>query len=265
LAAKAFCLFVLLAFSARPSWGQAPSGEFTFSFDAATTPLIDVSGDFHAVQNIIGAGGTLTPLDYTINLTNLPSGKIRSTGVAIVYVGNDVVPAFYTASGNVSGGGTKPTRVSLSVRLTGEGVIANTETTFTISLSYNLFLNVEDGQLQGSARGVANFKQLGSGTVRDDFVTVPLPGGIDGSWSTTMTIIPLKKLGGFAYIFLPNGRIMQASLSGSYSANSGISKIKLTGVGEDKGFTVTFTATSGEEGLQLETVRGRILGQTLVE
>lgn len=80
-----------------------------------------------------------------------------------------------------------------------------------------------------------------------------------------MTVIPLTKLGGTAFIFLPNGRILQANVSGSFSSRTGVSKIKVTGIGGDKGFTVTFTTTTGEEGLQLETVRGRILGQTLVE
>jgi hypothetical protein len=264
VAATAVCLFFVMA-AVRLSWAQAPSGNFTFSFDAASTPLIDLNGDFSTSQNIVGAGGTLTPLSYSINLTNDPSGKLRATGVAIVQIGDDVVAANYSASGNVSGGGLHPTRVSLTVRLAGEGVIASTETTFTMSIRYNLFLDVEDGLLQGSARGVVDFKQLGTGKVRDDFVSVPLPGGVDGSWSANLTIIPLTKLGGTGYILLPNGRQLQGNISGSFANSTGIAKIKLTGTGSDKGFTVTFTTTTGDEGLQLETVRGRILGQSVFE
>src|SRR5205823_13899669 len=100
----AVCVFMLLALAARVSWAQAPSGQFTFSLDAATTPLIDLSGDFNTSQNIIGAGGTLTPLNLLsgVNLTNDPSGKIHAVGVAIVQVGNDIVAATYVAKGNIS-------------------------------------------------------------------------------------------------------------------------------------------------------------------
>jgi hypothetical protein len=227
--------------------------------------LIDLTGDFNTSQNIVGAGGTLTPLVYTITLTNDPSGKLHASGVAIVQIGNDLVAAAYTAKGNVTGGGLHPTRVSLTVRLTGEGPVANTETTFTISLRYNLFLDVADGTLQGSARGSVNLGVLGKGTVRDDFTVVPLPPGVDGSWSANLTVIPLNKLSGTGSISLPNGRVLQGLISGSFSTRSGISKIKLTGTGGDKGFSVTFTTTEGEEGLQLETVRGRILGQSVFE
>jgi hypothetical protein len=257
---------IVFALVPRPSWAQAPSGEFNFAFDAATTPLIDLTGEFSTSQNIVGQGGTLTPLTYTIILTNDPSGKLHGTGVAIVQIGNDVIAAAYTAKGNVTGGGLHPTRVSLTVRLSGNDMIAgNPDTPFTMSLRYNLFLDVADSSLQGSARGSVNLGPLGTGTVRDDSNVVNLPGGIDGSWSADLTIIPLNKLSGTGFVSLPNGRTLQGIISGSFSAGTGISKIKLTGTGSDKGYSVTFTTTAGEAGLQLETVRGRILGQSVFE
>jgi len=263
--AKAVCVFMVLAFSARMAWSQAPSGEFIFEFPTSSIPVIDLSGDFNTSQSIVGGGGTLTPLIYSINLTNDPSGRIHGTGVTIVQIGNDVVAAVYTARGNVTGGGLNPTRVSLTVHLTGGGPIANVETTFSISLRYNLFLDAADGILQGSVRGSANLGRLGAGIVQDDSNTVPLPGGIDGSWTADLIIIPLTGLGGTATILLPNGRVLQAIISGSFSNASGISRIKMTGIGSDRGFSITFTTTAGEEGLQLETVRGRILGQSVFE
>jgi hypothetical protein len=265
-AALAVCLSVVLALAPRSSWAQAPQGDFSFDFAAATTPLIDIGGEFDTSQNIVGAGGTLTPLVYSMNLTNDPSGKVHGNGVAIVQIGNDTVAAAYTARGNVTGGGLHSTRVSLTVVLSGNDTIANNpDTPFTISLRYNLFLDVENGNLQGSVRGSVRLGVLGTGTVRDDFTTVPLTGGIDGSWSASLTVIPLNKLSGTGSISLPNGRVLQGIISGSFSARTGISKIKLTGTGSDKGFSVTFTTTQGDEGLQLETVRGRILGQSMFE
>ncbi len=263
--ARLFFLFSIFALVTRLSWAQAPSGQFTFDFDATNTPLIDLSGNFDTSQDIVGAGGTTTALVFSLNITNDPSGRIRGAGVALVQVGSDFVVARYLATGNVSGGGLRPTHVSLTVRLAGEGPIAGQETTFTIALRYSLTLNVEDGLLRGTVRGAAHLGTLGSGVIHEDFATVPLPNGIDGSWSATLTVIPLAKLGGTGYISLPSGRTLQGIISGTYSTATGISKIRLTGVGGDKGFSVTFTTTSGEAGLQLETVRGRIFGQTMLE
>jgi hypothetical protein len=266
MAIAAVCLSVVLALAPRASWAQAPSGDFTLDFDAGTTPLIDLGGEFNTSQNIVGAGGTLTPLNYSITLTNDANGKLHGTGVAILQIGNDVVAAEYSARGNVTGGGLRATRVSLTVRLSGNDTIANNpDTPFSMSLRYNLFLDVENGLLQGSVRGSVKLGVLGTGTVRDDFAVVPLPGGIDGSWSANLTIIPLNKLSGTGSISLPNGRTLLGIISGSFSTRTGISKIKLTGTGSDKGFNVTFTTTTGDEGLQLETVRGRILGQSVFE
>jgi len=250
---------------ARFARADAPSGEFSFDFNATNTPLIDVSGNFDTTQSIIGAGGTTTPLVYSLNLTNDPSGRIHGTGAVIIQIGDDFVVGTYVATGSASGGGVRPTRVSLIVRLTGEGPIAGTETSFTIAIRYSLTLNVDDGELQGTARGFARFSHLGSGLIREDFAAVPLPGGIDGSWSVTLRVVPLLKLAGTGTISLPNGRNLQGMISGSYSSGSGIARIRLTGVGGDRGFSVTFTTSSSDAGPQLETVRGRVLGQTLLE
>jgi len=263
--ARFFLAFTLFSALTTLSRADAPSGEFSIDFDASSTPLIDLSGSFETSQSIIGAGGTTTPLVFSLNLTNDPSGRIRGTGAAIVQIGDAFVVGNYVANGNVSGGGVHDTRVSLVVRITGEDVIAGQETTFSISIRYNLTLSVDDGELQGTARGSAHFSKLGNGKIREDFATVPLPGGQDGSWSVTLNVVPLLKLGGTGTISLPNGRNLQGTISGSYSSGSGIAHIKLTGVGSDKGFSVTFTTSDSDEGPQLETVRGRVLGQTLLE
>lgn len=263
--ARFFFLLTLLTFLARFARADAPSGQFSFAFATSSIPLIDLSGSFDTSQSIIGAGGTTTPLVYSLNLTNDPSGRIHGTGAAIIQIGNDFVVGSYVATGSASGGGAQPTRVSLIVRLTGEGPIAGTETSFTIAIRYNLTLNVSDGELQGTARGFARFSHLGSGLIREDFAAMPLPGGINGSWSVTLNVVPLLQLAGTGTISLPNGRNLQGMISGTYSSGSGIAKIRLTGIGSDKGFSVTITTSSSDSGPQLETVRGRVLGQTLLE
>ena len=102
------------------------------------------------------------------------------------------------------------------VRLTGSQPIASVETDFNIVVRYNLTLNVGDGNLQGTARGSAHFNRVGAGVVREDFTTVSLPGLVDGSWSATLTVVPFTKLGGGGYISLPNGRVLQGLISGTY-------------------------------------------------
>jgi hypothetical protein len=258
-------LAAVVLFSFNLCLGQAPSGTFTLNFNPATTPLIDLAGTFQTSQSIVGAGGAQIPFAFGVDLTNDASGRLRGAGTAIVQVGDDFVAAAYTANGTVTGGGIRPVQVSLSVRLSGEDIVGGQETKFSVSVRYKLTLNTEAGNLQGTARGSAKFEKLGSGQIRENFITVPLPPGVDGSWSASLTVIPLTKLGGTGTISLPNGRMLQGILSGSFSPFTGVSKIRLVGVNESKGINVTFTTTSTEGGVQLETVRGRILGQTVRE
>ena len=86
---------------------------------------------------------------------------------------------------------------------------------------------------------------------------------MDGSWSTEMNILALKKLGGSATITLSNQRVLSTLLSGSYSTSSGISKVKLSGSGASKSTSVKLDFISSEEGKEVEKLRGKILGQSV--
>src|SRR5436305_11926319 len=106
---------VAFVLCAKVCFGQAPSGDFDFTFDPSLDPIINMSGTFQSDQTIIGAGGTETPITISVDITNAVSGGLKGSGFGIVQVGNDVLGAAYTASGRVSGGGGAPTRVVLSV------------------------------------------------------------------------------------------------------------------------------------------------------
>ncbi len=258
----ALCLFSLIAFTISSALAQAPFGTFSFT---PNSPLIDLSGDFHTSTTINGGPA----LDFHLQLTNSPNGRITTNGidsVTFLQIGDDIVAAQYVAVGKVSGGGLHPTRLSLIVKLTGGGpILGFADTDFTIILRYNMFLNVQDGNFEGSIHGTVHINGLGPGTVRDDAAVVSLPDGIDGSWEADLNIVPFNHLTGTGTISLPNGRSLQGVISGSYSARTGVSKITLKGIDQDKGFSVTFTATQGDDGLDLATVRGRVLGQTVFE
>src|SRR5215475_941927 len=149
----------LFAFSYNFCFAQ-PSGEFSLDFDNST-PLIDMNGNFHVDDQIIGAGGQPIPLSFDVGITHRSSGALVGSGTAIVFIGNDPVAAFYHANGRVSGGGNNPVRVFLSVSLRGQGTVGGLATNFKISPSYNLTFNQESGALEGPSRGSANLSRVG--------------------------------------------------------------------------------------------------------
>src|SRR5205085_8671072 len=110
-------------------------------------------------------------------------------------------------------GGVNAARVKLVVRLFGDDIIAGRQTQFSIVITYDLA--VVEGALQGISRGRAKFSTLGTAIVRNTEVSIPLPAGVDGSWSLQLNFIPLKRLGGSGTITLSNGRVLPMRLTGS--------------------------------------------------
>ena len=261
---KSRLLFVaLFVLSFRFCFAQVPSGAVNFSFAAADAPIWDLTGTLQVNQMMLGAGGQNVPLSFSINITHDARGRLRGSGldegITILSINNLSVAANYTVTGKVSGGGAA-TRVSLVVRLTGEDTIAAITTPFTIVITYNL--QIQEGALVGKSRGSARFKKLGGGgRINDPNISLPLPAGMDGSWSADMNIVPLDKFGGSGSIILSNGRALPASLSGSFSRQSLVSTVKISGINEAKGSSVTVRFLDGADAPQ--SLRGSILGQTL--
>src|SRR5690242_18227327 len=140
----------LLALSCNFCFAQ-PSGQFSLDFDSST-PLIDMNGVFSVTDQIIGAGDQPITLNYSVELTHAGNGALRGipNGTALVQIGDaDFVAAFYRASGRVSGGGSTPITVFLTVNLRGEGPVAGVETVFNITIAYKLTFNPESGALEG--------------------------------------------------------------------------------------------------------------------
>ena len=251
----------VFALSCYPCFSQ-PSGQFSLDFDNST-PLIDMNGDFNVADEIIGADDQTIPLNFSVAISHRSNGALHGVGAAIAQIGDDFVPAIYHASGRVSGGGND-LQVFLVVTLQGEGTVAGRDTKFKIAVAYRLFFSSDDGDLEGVSRGSVSLSTLGGGKIRSNGISVGLPGGGDGSWSIAMNVLPFKKLSGSAQVQLSGGRTLNGALNGQFSEFSGISVLRFTGTNGDHGSLGTFSFTSTDEGTDLETVHGKILGQRVL-
>lgn len=234
------------------------SQSFSFQFD---DPAIwDLRGPMTLSQEIEGATGAPLPLVFGFELDHDASGRLTSAGNTIVTVGQDTVAADCTVRGKVSGGSTSPTKVSLSVRLRGEGVIAGLSTKFSGSLNYALTVNPETGALEGTVRGSFHSDEAGGGKV-SSFVTVPLASAQNGKWRAALTVSGLNPPNGTGSLTLSSQRVLNGEVRGSYSKSSGVARAKLTGTNEDKGSKVQFDIVTLESGSFVTGLNGVVLGQ----
>lgn len=251
----------VIAFSCNFCLAQS-SLQFSFDF-GNSTPLIDMNGVFQVEDEIVGAGGTGVPLSYGVGITHDSRGVLRGSGTAIVQIGDDFEAATYHASGRVSGGGDN-LRVFLVVHLSGRGTVGGVDTRFSISVAYHLVFNPDSGALEGASRGTANLSRVGESRVHSDGISVGLPGGGDGSWTLNGTAVPLNRMVGSTQIILSGGRAVNGLLRGRFNPDA-ISVARFTGTDGDRGSAATFSFSTTEGGVVLETIQGRILGQRVVQ
>ena len=251
--------FLAAAVCAGPVAGLAGqpalSGPVGFSFTYLNVPVYDLSGSYQFNHPATIAGGTTVNLSLGCSLTQDAAGRLQGAGVTNVQVGNNFLPAQYSVSGTVMGGGGNTTSASFSARWTVQNSTAGGKTS-TISIQYTL--QVSQGSLHGTARGQASLAGLGNGTINAPVSGVPLPMGADGSWNVAMNLQPP---GGTGSITLPNGRSIQANPAVTYSASAGLERVTLTGAGTNRTTTLTisfFPATKVLDGLS-----GKVLGQTV--
>jgi hypothetical protein len=248
-------IFALIA-SVEFCRADVPSGVFSFFFDT-NTPVYDLTGSLQFDQTMSGAGGSELGLSYGINVTQDERGFITGSGMTAVAAGTDFVAAEYSAKGKISTrDGT--TRVTLTVRLTGEDVFGGLLTPFRITVQYVLTLNPETGLLEGTARGTGRFGGLGSTRIRSD-VSVPVPAGAGGSWTLIMNVVAFDRLSGTALVVLPNGRVLNFNLRGTYNSSTDQSNIRLSGTGVSRGNSLRLMFDSETLFLQ-----GKMFGQTIL-
>lgn len=241
----------------------AQTSPVTFAFTNAELPLYDFSGTLQIADVLQGtAGGLTVPISFEIPITEDGRGTLRGSDVPFVtsplllMVGSEPIAAHYKVLGRVAGGVNAP-RIKMVIRLFGEDVIAGVLTKFNIVITYDL--SVVEGALQGKSRGSAKFSKLSTAIIRNTEVSIPLPAGMDGSWSLQMDFVPLKRLAGTGTITLSNGRTLLMRLSGSSALGRFV--VRLTGFNESLGSRLNVIFF--EDTATPEVVLGRILGQTI--
>jgi len=111
------------------------------------------------------------------------------------------------------------------------------------------------GDIAVTVQGVANFSRLGRGHINSDF-SVPLPPGMDGSWTAYLNIIPLNHLSGSGTVVLANGNRMQMGLTGVFTDEA---HVKMTGAGPARGNLLNLSFT--DESTTPDFVSARMWGQ----
>jgi hypothetical protein len=256
---KKFCWALgLLCVCAFSTFGQAPSGDFDFSFDADVTPVFDLTGDYTITDTILGAGDAGTPFSIGVHLDQDLKGRIRGADTAIMTIGNDSVAANYIARGRIYTG-SDGTHVALAVRFFGEDIVAGIQTRFSITVTYKLLVSPTELTLFGTSRGKARFG-FGSGTIGSD-VEFPLAEGMNGTWTAHASIFALRRLIGSGNVMLSNGRVLPMKLSGSYFPSTGLAQINLSGIDFARGNSVSIRFASSTNGTSIERARGTLLGQ----
>jgi hypothetical protein len=239
-----------------PAGQTTLSGPVNFAFTRSMAPIYDLTGSYQFDQQALAAGGA--PLDLRLGffVQQDAAGRLRGSGVTKVLMGTNVVTAQYIINGAVSGGGGKATRAKLSIRWLVQDAAVLANGPVSISVQYNL--DVSQGFLNGTARGRAKSAKARSAGINTSVSAVPLPAGVDGSWRLSMNIqTPV----GSGSIILPNRRSLQANLTGSFSARSGVGRLKLSGTGGDRGSTLNINLATTTGGLQ--SLTGKVLGQTV--
>jgi len=251
----------LAAFGTVASFAASPIGTFIYDFNATNNPLWDLSGPLEFNQQIIGAVGSGIPLSVPINVDQNIKGRLEGSGFATLLVDTNPITARYRGEGKVYTASDK-TKVKLNVRATGQDVISGVTNSFKIVLVYQLEIDPLTRTLAGTVRGTAKFSQLIGGKVHED-TTVDLPEGADGSWALTLDLNSTIPPGGNASIALPNGRFLQYSARGGYSASKDETRLSLKGFGNGDNSRLTLWLTSTNA--ILTDLRGRVFGQKLNE
>lgn len=242
-----------------------------FDFDTSNYPAWDLSGSYTLDQPISGAGGTLVPLTYTVYITHDAKGKLSSSGSMMVNVDGAIVYASYTLKGNVSGGGND-TRANFSVNFKGDDWFYGVRRTFNGHVSYKLNVDPVGHTLLGTARGSISIQGSGSSQIKTD-ADLPLPSGVDGSWSVNMVGLTLNQFIGTGTIEvaafhspeLPGGwpatRILYTEVKGTYNSSKNLANTNLDGIDEDKGSNLNVKFEPGS--IFPTKMSGKVLGQKI--
>ena len=243
---------------------QVPVGDSAIA--VTDSPVYYLTGDWAFTNAFTGDGGQPLPVNFTLPLVHSARGRITGDGTTWLSVGGYAVAATYKVKGSVSGGGDKPTKLTLSVSLSGQDNLAGSDTRLNVKMSYAL--NIAGQNVAGTVRGKAKLGNLGSVSLRKSnyLMTRPdndldnlLPDNFPaGDWDAQISVLALQKLAGSGR-FIVGPAILPASLAGKFSEKKNAGYITLKGKDQAKGSTVKFYYT----GSNPTDLKGVLLGQRL--
>lgn len=235
-----------------------PVGTYEFEIAGDEIPVFDLTGNYD-VEVPIGTPGLVSGF-FGFTMVQNAKGGLNGAGLTVLSVNGFPVAANYVVTGKVKRS-RGLTRATFRILLTGIGTIAEQETTFKVTVLYDV--NIDELGVFGEVRTKANFSGFGSGKavgfIPDEFELF-LPDGIDGSWLLTLEILPFgNRLAGTAFITFPTGREFLLDLSGKYNPFTDVAEVKINGIGDSLGTKVkaSFVAETGE----LILMSGKVLGQ----
>jgi hypothetical protein len=257
------------------SLAQAPSGVITNFISGQTAPVYDLTTPsmgtpYQLDQTVTGVGGTPISLSFGVSITQGVQGQLRNMGnVNLANIGGNTVASRYSLSGRILT--TKgETHAKFNVHLHNTDVVAGLVRHFNINLHYDLIVSPGTlglpGSMAGTVRGTAQIEGFGSGSVADSvFVSLPASPLVDGSWNLSMFILPLGHLSGTGTVTLSNGRALQMRLNGNFSEATGLSKVNLNGIQGSQGNTLHVEFLNTTNGVAIQTLRGHLFNQQVLE
>jgi hypothetical protein len=237
-----------------------PSGDYSIN-SSGTLDVWDISGTYSE-----GLGNL--DMNYTLNVDN--QGKITGAGTAWYRDRWDYLDADFTYTGTVRSAGTV-TRVKMTFKMNGSGVIEGQSATFKSTMNLNLEVDPWNQELLGTISGSISVKagrQSESAKIPRTEFYLELPGGMDGSWQLDLEDLAVtnNKVSGTAVVRLSNGRTIRLQVTGSHSPKTDVSKLALKGLPEENGKGVSLNATttfSDDHEVSVSKLKGKLLGQTI--
>jgi hypothetical protein len=228
---------------------QVPTGQFNYAF--TNTPLWDISGSYTNSDTnnvVIGViqqqvNGQITGF-RTETFTNFMNyGEASGPVKGKVFETAGVVGARLKFKGEITG-------VSYLQEYTGSYSGKSTDTIDPSTLTI-----FDSGPMRWCGAG-------GTCETHTSSDTIPLPAGMTGDWTLDLNVVPNgTKLTGTGTLTLSNGRTLTYQIIGNYKANNQTSKLKLVGLVDAVGTSLSLT-TQGA-GMTLLTLKGKVLGQKL--
>jgi hypothetical protein len=258
---------------AQLCFGQLPSGRVTIAFDRSNVPVWHIAGPYGFQHDAVAFGNTELTVAYGLTIGQDERGRLEGEGQTILQIGADFVAADYKVSGRISSH-DGIARAVFSIKLDGTDTIGGERRNFTASLKYDCVVDAEALELTGVAHGSVSIGGVGGAKI-DEPITLPLPAGVNGSWSVVMDIIALKKIAGSGVISIsrylspdvpagePATLDLPADLNGSFSESKNLTRLRVTGKDQGKGNSVQMELRDEGGEVVVLSVRGTVLGQKI--